>query len=127
MFKPLLVGALMSLTGVAVAEPVAILAHPAETIHVQGRAAQLTVFFDHDEDHYNVTMLFVENTGEVLRSRVRLVDDQTHAITLHATETDLSTQFRVERVGRYVGVHVVEMDDIPQLAQSSVGEGNSVK
>lgn len=110
MLKACLVGAFLSLAGVATAEPVAILADPSETIIVAARAAQMTVFFDADQDHLDVTMVFADNTGDILRSGVKLADNQSHAVTYNDDDSDVRTRFMVERVGQYVGVHVIEMD-----------------
>lgn len=116
MIRALLVGAVLSLAGVAAAEPVAILAHPSETIKVPAKAAHLTVFFDTDSAHYQVTMVFNDHSGDVLRSRVKLADNQTHTVIYRDEDSDLRTEFMVERVGRYVGVHVIELPSDERVA-----------
>ena len=116
MLKACLAGAMLSLAGVAAAEPVAILADPSETIKVAARAAHMTVFFDREDEHFDVTMVFVDESGDILRSGVMLADNQSHTVTHGDEDAGVRTRFMVERVGRYVGVHVVEVDGAEKVA-----------
>lgn len=127
MLKALLVGAVVSLAGVAAAEPVATLSHPAQTLSFPARAAQLTVFFSKDPDSYDVTMLFRDHSGDVLRSRVRLKDTQVHSVTLRDERTDLRTEYRIERMGKFIGVHVTELDADRRLAEGPAQRRSNVK
>lgn len=117
MLKPFLIGAFLSLAGLAWAEPVAVLAHPSETIEIQSRAGTLTVSFATEQDRLNVTMWITDDNGDTLRSRISLADNQTHTVIVREEETDLPTRFMIERAGQYVGVHLIETDDAPLLVR----------
>lgn len=98
------------------AEPVATLSSEADMLHLPGGAAQMTIFFTDKGDLYDVTMLFTDNTGDVLRSGVRLASNQSHAITLSDAANGARTRYRVHRLGRLIGIHMSEQGQHSKLA-----------
>ena len=127
MFRALLAGMLISFASAAYATPVATLSKPTQTIYVPAGAVEMLVYYAPVGDTLEVTMLFTDPEGELLRSRVKLVDGQSHSVAFSDEEGSTPSSFRVERVGRMIGIHVEGEDAIPQFAADGTQRRSKVK
>ena len=98
------------------ADPVAALTSPRETVQVSGKAGDLVAYFERSGDLLDVTMLFIDSDGEILRSRVSLGDQQQHSVTLSGPEGDARTRYELERLDNSVALSVHEMTERDKLA-----------
>ncbi len=98
------------------AEPVATLTSPADMLNLRSEAADVTVYYAKAGQHLEVTMLFSDETGSLLRARVKLDDRQSHGVTLSDSDDRHRTTYRVERNGGMVGVYITESDANQKLA-----------
>jgi len=78
-----MVGAGLFMTFAPTGEGV-VLAQPGTPGHLEGNTSSATAFFEVDGDALELTMLFDEPTdpANIFRTRVRLIDGQSHSIIL---------------------------------------------
>lgn len=100
----------------AFAEPVATLETPSQTLRITGEAAELTISYERVGDLVDVTMLFTDDSGDVLRTGILLQNQQSHAVTLSSDYDIFSTTYLVHRAGHLVGIHVREDDTLRLIA-----------
>ena len=71
-----------------------------DTAQMTVGATQAIAFYTTDRKGMQVTMVFTDSEGELLRTRIRLSDGQTHAIVLDVDDdTTASTRFSFRRAG----------------------------
>lgn len=116
MLRAFFAGVLISLAGMAHAEPVGILSNPSDTLTVVSYPARMTVSFERVEAGYSVRMSFLDPDGETMHGRVILVDGQSHEVSFTDEERGKRLKFRFERAGILVGVHLTEDDFDAKLA-----------
>lgn len=101
----------------AFADMRAVLENEQSTARIQGDAADLIAYYTRRGEVMDLTMLFSDDDGEVLRSRIVLSDGQTHTILLGTDETLRATRYTFQRVGKMVGIKVIA-EPGPKLALS---------
>ena len=85
----------------AAAQQHASLTQPGDTANLRVGETTALVFYNLDVDGVmQVTMLFADDNGETLRTRVRLLDGQRHEVTLEGeSDTDPVQHYMFQRIG----------------------------
>lgn len=80
----------------------ALLTSDRETVVVALDTTQMTVFFGTRQDLLDVTLLFQDEGGPVMRTRVSLEDGQSHTLTFPEDDWQPVARFKVRRTGRAI-------------------------
>ncbi|MEM1160787.1 MAG: hypothetical protein AAGJ28_07620 [Pseudomonadota bacterium] len=85
----------------AAAQQHASLTQPGDTANLRVGTTTAYVFYSMDDKKVmQVTMLFANDSGETLRTRIRLTDGQRHEVTLEGdTESAPMQHFMFQRIG----------------------------
>ncbi len=81
------------------AEQIAILSAPHQTVALAAAPARAVAFYRAAADALDVTMVFTDAEGEVVRSRVRMKDGQRHIVTLEGEAGVPGARFTFVRDG----------------------------
>lgn len=101
MFRALCFAALTALAAPAFAADKVAMIDAGTTAQMEIGATQAIAFYNTDRKGMQVTMIFTDAEGEMLRTRVRLDDGQAHTIVLH-DENDQALRYTFTRQGATV-------------------------
>ena len=102
---------------VGFAGPAAELSSPRETVQISANAGDLLAYFERAGNEFDVTLLFTDRDGDVLRSRISLEDDQRHSVTLSDHDNLTRSTYALHRKDERIEVSVQEFDDPQQVAK----------
>ncbi|MEM9140423.1 MAG: hypothetical protein AAGB15_11405 [Pseudomonadota bacterium] len=117
MFRALCFAALAALATPALAADKTAMIDAGTTAQMEIGTTQAIAFYNTDRKGMQVTMVFTDAEGEMLRTRIRLDDGQAHTIVLH-DEDDREMRYTLTRQGAQVQMHGATAEE-PALADAS--------